>query len=121
MDKFPLIAKSKICGDLIEFVLNSTDERLVEDIIIYDVKVSNLFNAPIEVCHSNHIYYSTTAQISDVRVCIVNVLLQPDWNFTLSFSKYGTRPVTVYSRANSKKTIVFNKNIRYGAPAVKRS
>jgi hypothetical protein len=90
-------------SDLIEFVLDSKETRIIKDIIFYDIKTKNnwIKRSYFEVCVSNDKFAKKMYDFG-ILSCIVLVTILPNWNFSLSIHQYFSVKKRIYT--NFKKT-----------------
>ena len=84
--------------DLIEFVLNNTKERLVENIIVYDAKSKKQETKRVfEFCKSNYRFMSECVDFN-IEAKVASMVVFEDWK--MSFNIYNFKDVKkrVYTR-----------------------
>jgi hypothetical protein len=89
--------------DLIEFVLNNKKERIVEKIIIYDVKTKIQYKKEYEFCESNYKFMKRwIEEINEVpKVIIIEIL--KNWKFNFLILDFNKIKIKVYSRYSKSR------------------
>ena len=105
------LKKNKMRSDLIEFRLNNFKERLIEEILFYDVKTrkSNSKRKYFESCLSVHEYMKSLSRDYDCKTFVVSIMLFEDWRFSFNIHRYEETLLRVYNSI-TKKTLFFIKN-----------
>lgn len=90
--------------DLIEFVLNNTKERIVENILFFEVKTKlNTVERPyFEQCPSNHKFMQDVHKMG-YKTYFISVVVFDNWRFSFNILPYQTQKIRVRTRFVAKK------------------
>lgn len=96
--------------DLVEFVLDNSKTRVVEDIIFYEVKSrnNNSKRKYYETCASNHDFCLGLLELG-FKVNLVSVMVFEDWNFSFNIYRYNDVFLRVYNSQTSKTLFFTNR------------
>lgn len=86
-------------GDLIVFIVNNVEERIVKEIILYEVKTrnANRLIQYLEICRSDNAFYKKCV-LKGIRVKVVETKIYRDWIFDMYIDDYYKFSIQVYSR-----------------------
>jgi hypothetical protein len=82
--------------DLIEFKLG--EQRIVEKIILFEVKTLTEEKNFVESCLSNHNFMKKAGDIKETECILVKIALKPDWEISLEVDPYYKQRVRTYTR-----------------------
>ncbi|MFP4111418.1 MAG: hypothetical protein ACLFPQ_04665 [Candidatus Woesearchaeota archaeon] len=89
--------------DLLEFVLNNKHDRVLENIVVYEVKskIHTVKRSYIEMCQSNHIFVQNCRKLL-IDVTVVSIMLFDRWRFSFNLIPYEKLNVRIYSNYKEK-------------------
>ena len=84
--------------DLIGFELNNKEDRVVQDLLFYEVKTKNSSNSSrFDICVSSFEIYKYL-QSKNFLVFLVSFVLFEDWNYSFNIHDLDLNKLRVYSR-----------------------
>ena len=89
--------------DLIEFKLNNKKERLIEGMVLYDVKTKfhMVKRDYFEVCSSNDIFMTTAQAKYEIDSFIISLIMFDRWRFSFNLFPYYSSKKRIYSRVKT--------------------
>ncbi len=89
--------------DLIEFELNNKTERLIKNIIIYDVKTKDYPSKRnyIDICETSYNFFNELKTQFNIPCKIIQVNILENWKFNYIIQDYNQFKIRIYSRFKS--------------------
>lgn len=101
-DFFEYLSKEWNRCDLMEVMLSNKDDRIIKDIVVYDVK-SKIWNVKrdyYEFCESNYRFMKKCASLG-IQINIISIIIYNNWRFSFSVIPFDKVKLRIYSRFKS--------------------
>ena len=86
--------------DLVEFVLDNVESRIVKNLIFYEVKTKTYRNiSKYDVCRSSSETYKYLISMG-FNVLLISFILFEDWRYSFNIHKLKLGKLRIYSRYN---------------------
>lgn len=97
--------------DIIEFRINNKDERIVNEIIMYEVKTKfhKVERDYFEFCLSNHKFMKKCKEYN-IPTKVISIILFEDWRFSFNILEFEKCRKRVYSQFKRLNNNLNNKN-----------
>lgn len=103
-EKIELLKKNFSSIDLIELKLESSENRILKDIILFEVK-TKLFNIKYnpELCFSSFQTYHEAKELG-IEVKLVSFVLFEEWRYSFNIYELDLKKMSIYSRSMKNRS-----------------